>query len=67
MTGEWQPIETIPGHGAVLVGHPHHLPTTAFLDATHKWRVFRSQGGMKRLPFEPTHWQPLPDPPKEPA
>jgi hypothetical protein len=70
---EWQPIETAPGC-AVLISRPTdklmYRPTSAFRDATGVWRVFRSDGGNTPLPFEPTHWMPLPYPPaseSEPA
>lgn len=59
----WQLIETHQGHGPVLVGRVPdeciHQPTTAFLDVTGVWRVYRSVGGMSELPFEPTHWMSL--------
>ena len=64
----WQPIETAPGL-PVLVSRPNdsryfYTPTTAYRDAIGVWRLFRSSpGGMQRLPFTPTHWMPLPDPP----
>lgn len=65
----WQPIERMTGHPVVLVSRPtgrlRHEATTAFLDATNVWRVFRSEGGMTPLPFEPTHFMPLPEPPRE--
>ena len=64
----WQPIETHSGCAAVLVSRPTTereawSATSAFMDATNVWRVFRSKGGMTPLPFKPTHWQPLPFPP----
>lgn len=64
----WQPIASHHCHSAVLVGRPSdnliYTPTSAFLDVTGVWRIFRSEGGMTPLPFEPTHWMPLPEPPK---
>lgn len=65
----WQPIETAPGL-PVLVSRPTDryvfTPTTAFRDATGVWRLYRSPGGSMRLPFTPTHWTPLPEPPEAP-
>lgn len=64
----WQPIETYRG-GTVLVSKPTdryiYSATTAFYDVCDTWRVFRSEGGMKELSFDPTHWMPLPTPPTE--
>ena len=63
----WQPIETAPGL-PVLVTRPTDryvfIPTTAFRDATGAWRLYRSPGGNMRLPFTPTHWMPIPEPPE---
>lgn len=67
----WRDIETHKGCHAVLVSRPTgrevYAPTTAFLDATGVWRVYRSEGGMTPLPFTPSHWMPLPAPPAENA
>ncbi len=67
--GRWQDIATHSGHGAVLVSRPtdkyFYEATTAFVDATGVWRVFRSIQGMAILPFVPTHWQALPAPPED--
>lgn len=68
---EWLPIEKYSGHSVVLVsrqdGEFFYTPTTAFLDATGVWRVFRSKGGMTPLDFEPTDFQYLPATPKSTA
>ncbi len=67
---QWQPISTAPGL-VVLVSRPKdkfvYTPTTAFRDATGVWRIYRSVGGNLPLSFEPTHWQPLPQPPIDQA
>jgi len=65
----WQPIETHGGHcSPVLVCRETPTETiratSAFLDVTGVWRLFGSKGGNRRLRFEPTHWQPLPEPPE---
>ena len=57
---EWRPIETAPvgksiliyGSGGVLFG---------YLDLQGNWRA-RHHGPIKS---EPSHWMPLPEPPKE--
>jgi hypothetical protein len=63
----WLPIEQHTGAFPVLVSRPTdrevYKPTTAFVDATGVWRVFRSEGGNTPLPFVPTHYQELPAPP----
>jgi len=63
----WQPIDKLVGHRPVLVSRPTdsqvYTATAAFLDVTGVWRIFRSEGGMTPLPFEPTVFQPLPTPP----
>jgi hypothetical protein len=60
----WRPIETHSDHFGVLVSRTPdkyiYGPLAAFLDVTGVWRVLGSEGGMTELPFEPTHWQPLP-------
>lgn len=66
---QWQLIGEDPPYKPVLVSRPRdkviYTPTTAFYDATGIWRVFRSKGGMQLLPFEPTHWMPLPPVPSQ--
>ncbi len=63
---EWQPIETAPRDGTrVLVyepGHPSYEDDAGFIDlAYHLYgEVWASVNGGS----EPTHWMPLPDPPK---
>lgn len=63
---EWQPIETAPKHGAfVLVwdapgdDYPCAL-VAAYVDAPRSG--WREQGGYYFA--TPTHWMPLPEPPK---
>lgn len=60
---EWQPIQTAPKDKLVLLAmYPHHgyveapIKVGGFWDG--KWNIF---GGSWR----PTHWQSLPEPPKE--
>lgn len=66
----WQPIETAPkDNTAVLVHVPMktiNFVSTAFWDTTAcEWRV--AWVGIDNKPCvikEPTHWQPLPQPPE---
>lgn len=60
----WRPIATHSDHFGVLVSRTPdkyiYGPLAAFVDVTGVWRVLGSEGGMTELPFEPTHWMPLP-------
>jgi len=72
----WRPIADAHDCSVYIVSRPDdqfcYEPTTAFKDAGGTWRVFRSEGGMEPLPFEPTHFLPTPPrpgqiaPPKPP-
>ena len=64
---EWQPIETAPKNGEwVLLYFPHYAKSSV-----GKWRSpspeyyqhWCIEGGV--TPYDPTHWMPLPQPPKE--
>ena len=71
---EWQPIETAPTYKEVLVW-PY--PTEFCMTATHgKIPLLRDRFGWYYSEYErgfgviyteccPTHWMPLPEPPKE--
>lgn len=77
---EWQSIETAPkcvgsgpeGSGArsvIVTRHPitgaHHPMAIARLTQKGKWRTGKSSLGTEiDLWFMPTHWIPLPEPPK---
>lgn len=70
MQPKWTPIDENIGHLVVLVTrettkYDRFTPTTAFKDATGVWRVFNSVGGMTRLPFDPTLYMDVIEPPKE--
>lgn len=60
----WQPINTAPKNRPVQVwaaDKEHHwLPFTACLEVD-RWARPASRDG---LPFEPTHWRELPNPPR---
>ena len=63
---KWQPIETAPkDRTTVLVyepSHPSSLIDDGFVDAAYfNGAVWQSGFGYP----EPTHWMPLPEPPKE--
>lgn len=67
---EWQPIETAPKDGTrILVFGPYcgGLP----IMATSKWLPWTEDRVEKGCWYAngvaPTHWMPLPDPPKEPT
>lgn len=64
----WQPIETAPKDGTrVLLAAPGHLTMIGSFEA---WKTIHAAGpwwwsnGSMITP-DPTHWQPLPAPPKE--
>lgn len=62
----WQPIETAPKDTSVLVVGEYGYVWVAKYEyvgprAGTRWETF----GLGRLPFEPTHWMPLPKPPKK--
>lgn len=65
MTDKWQPIETAPKDGTrVLLHSPDtHLYTPVlgtWVETKERWEEW---GGY--YPCNPTHWMPLPEPPKE--
>ncbi len=75
---DWQPIETAPKDGTVIIGYG--LPPKATVNQRHfgsdvrtikTWKLgdtigwsARNRFGMFTVGFEPTHWMPLPEPPK---
>ena len=67
MSSEWMPIETAPKDGThIIVGRPGK-PVWAGV----RWRVMlrgrsRWDSFVGPVPFEPTHWMPLPDAPEVP-
>lgn len=72
----WQPIETAPTNEVVLIFIPN---TTNFDPGVHRamkldmgtgacWQTNSLHGGSDIDPFyAPTHWMPLPEPPKDDA
>lgn len=67
----WRPIEEHEGNGLpIMLGRVASdglagMRCSGFLDATGVWRVLYSEGGCTELPFIPTHFRPLPNPPKQ--
>lgn len=58
---EWQPIETAPKDGTpILVADSG--PYAFVVEWNNKHRAWL---GADRSAWEPTHWMPLPEPPKE--
>jgi hypothetical protein len=79
MTGNWQPIETAPktdsdGYSIDILVTDGQDVDVAFYDAEGIWRCGhpRKPGwasrtdhdGYEHAALEPTHWMPLPEPPK---
>ena len=62
----WQPIETAPTDKAVLV-YCHGFSVAHWNTAYKKWIVYGAETECTRMMntrYRPTHWMPLPDPPK---
>ena len=67
---EWQPIETAPKDGSAILSWP---TGSMFKDDTFsyvvRWCGWREcwieAAGEEYQGFEPTHWMPLPPPPKK--
>jgi hypothetical protein len=64
----WRPIAEYEGCFPVIAARPAYTagqfgPATAFRDVTGVWRAWLSEGGNDQLPFKPTHWMTLPQPP----
>ena len=66
---EWQPIETAPKHKQIICAHEDHrwirfgilypeLPSRWYYSTTNERNQFGSDD-------PPTHWMPLPEPPKK--
>lgn len=70
---EWQPIETAPDDREILLFCGGKVTTGSWdLDIYRKnpkphWRTIRGTvyGKLWEKDNQPTHWMPLPDPPKE--
>jgi hypothetical protein len=60
--GKWQPIETADGD-VVLLGFPRLLHALVGHLENGKWGWLDADMGFNPFLTQPTHWQPLPDPP----
>lgn len=61
---DWQPIETAPKDGTRVLVNSHWMDATGKrlgVEIAH----WREEGYWQCLERQPTHWMPLPDPPKE--
>jgi hypothetical protein len=58
---QWQPISTAPRDGALYLGSCGGEPFTAYYEDGAHVCQFQTE----RSPHRPTHWMPLPTPPKE--
>lgn len=64
---EWQPISTAPKDGtSILVCRGHMIPWMAhwvkMTRVPDRWESY----GEGAIPFSPTHWMLLPEPPEDP-
>lgn len=66
---EWQPIETAPKDGTSIIIYPGWGTPPRAIEA--HWRAGKRHSGWHCnwtwAPRDPTNWQPLPDPPANPA
>ena len=65
---EWQPIETAPKAegSAFLAWCPvWRAHVVLFVQDGHLWMPIGVEGHMAPRGAKPTHWMPLPDPPKD--
>ena len=58
----WQPIETAPEDGEWILVYSDHYVFCPFDVVHYDYGAWTNSGGGFA---EPTHWVPLPDPPKE--
>jgi hypothetical protein len=62
-SGKWQPIESAPRDGTPVLGYSTEGVMYACWYFERSWLFFRNHRG-DRWAFHPTHWMPLPEPPK---
>jgi hypothetical protein len=60
---DWQPIETAPRLGSVLIYEPRQQWVTVGYQENGCWSDERAEDA----PIFPSHWMPLPDAPMTPA
>jgi len=62
----WQPIETAPKDGTVILGYCRGIQKVVnWIKGFDKWTLIFSFDPNNDGWYEPTHWQPLPENPKE--
>ena len=66
---EWQPIETTPKDGTVVVAVRRGVPNPAvysiiLFDKPFGWVGFTAEEEKRLCKYQPTHWMPLPPPPE---
>lgn len=73
---EWQPIETAPRDGTLIIiaykvfgryrVYPASYGVGGFVDSDFAWGILDHDGSTNAVKTgEPTHWMPLPEPPEE--
>ena len=68
---QWQPIETAPKDGTFIITYlPPRFVDEAGLTMIQRWKGTKLQWITAGAPnrarlWQPTHWMPLPSPPKE--
>jgi hypothetical protein len=68
---EWQPIETAPKDGTAILIWPANASfygdeATSYVVRWHDWKeAWIEASGEEYAAFYPTHWMPLPAPPKK--
>ena len=73
MSFEWQPISTAPRDGTSILIFEAHVGTAGILQVSRgivrvsRWRDDTIPSGWTGAEKAPTHWLPLPLPPKTPA
>ena len=64
LMNEWQPIETAPKYNCVLLWNGDFLTIGMFNRTLDAFVDLAEHSGGVGFEDEPTHWMPLPDPPK---
>jgi hypothetical protein len=58
----WQPIATAPKDGTEILAWPVEDSVGIVYFGGSEWQLW---GGYSNFDIEPTHWQPLPEPPED--
>lgn len=62
---EWKPIESAPKDGRHILIVCGRTRLGFYHPADKRWREYDGTGYGLSLDFTPSHWMPLPEPPKE--